>query len=81
MDKKQQELDTIHNRVTEWSEKWEASGSPTIDPEDPEFVDIITSLMEMDQEDLLVLMGRAAIEAGLTEDLLSDAENDEGYRD
>jgi len=79
MDKKQENINEIHAQVTGWTEKWDADGRPEIDPTDPEFVDMINTLMDQDMDTLLVLMGKAAQEAGMNETLnmLNDI-NDEG---
>ena len=69
----QQKLDDIHARVTAWSERAIADGISFAEAlQDEECVQLLNELIEIDNDDLMVLIGRSIQEAGEMPDWLTD---------
>ena len=61
----QARIEELHQRVTAWSERFDASGG-TIESiqNDPDFHQLLEELMMEDMDTIMVLLGKSAAETG-----------------
>jgi hypothetical protein len=67
-------MQAIDNRVTAMSERCHAAGIAL--SEDPEFAELVTELMNANEDDLMVLLGSAMAEANALPDWLTQGLKD-----